>query len=282
MAADTCWNVQFLCDRYLEVSMYDKKLFDGKQVFRTVKVSDDLTWEATYAGCKTNCSSLIAPLPNEIGSLSEFLKILQVVEVWKTCTGATNSAFSVLKSIVHNVCGEQIGTIEQVVHLDEHGNEQQFSNWRSVSCSYFMETTTTSSALCHSCNILRRNLSVQLVRFNNNLHDECEKLVEPSTSRTNKRFLSEEEMSAKECDQKRRRIAAEKRARYWRFKAAEEKKMKHLASEDDCDLTTMFRELDKPEKEFFPDDPRLSLFWEVQRDVISKKAKQGSIRWHPA
>jgi hypothetical protein len=58
-------------------------------------------------------------------------------------------------------------------------------------------------------------------------------LVEPSTSRTNKRFLSEEEMSAKECDQKRRRIAAEKRARYWRFKAAEETKLKHLASEDD-------------------------------------------------
>jgi hypothetical protein len=44
----------------------------------------------------------------------------------------------------------------------------------------------------------------------------------------------------------------------------------------------MFRELDKPEKELFPDDPRLSVFWEMQRDVISKKAKQGSIRWHPA
>jgi hypothetical protein len=99
--------------------MYNKKLFDGKQVFRTVKVSDDLTWEDTYAGCKTNCSSLIAPLPNEIGSLSEFLKILQVVEVWKTCTGATNPAFSVLKSIVHNVCGEQIGTIHSydIVHI---------------------------------------------------------------------------------------------------------------------------------------------------------------------
>jgi hypothetical protein len=45
-------------------------------------------------------------------------------------------------------------------------------------------------------------------------------------------------LSAKEIDQKRR-VAAEKRARYWKLKAAEEKKMKHLVSDDDCDLTAI-------------------------------------------
>ena len=171
--------------------------------------------------------------------------------------------------------------MEGVVQLDEHGNEQHFHNWRSVSCSYFLDTMTSSSSLCNSCNILRRNLSVQLVQFNNSLLDESEKLVESSTSKTNKRFLSEEDLSAKEIDQKRR-VAAEKRARYWKLKAAEEKKTKHLVSDDDCNLTAMFKELDKLEKELFPNDPRLSLFWEMQRDVVSKKSKQGSIRWHPA
>ena len=49
--------------------------------------------------------------------------------------------------------------------------------------------------------------------------------------------------------------------------------MKRLANDDDNDLMVMFKELDKvdnEDKEMFPDDPKLSLFWEMQRDVISK------------
>ena len=53
-SVSTIWNIQFACDKYIEVSMYDKKLIDCRQVFRTVKVSTDLTWEAAYGGHKAS------------------------------------------------------------------------------------------------------------------------------------------------------------------------------------------------------------------------------------
>ena len=149
-------------------------------------------------------------------------------------------AFSVLQKTIYNACGTHIGQMEEVATLDQHGNEQHFHNWRSVSCPYFMDSTMSGSQ-CQSCNVLRRNLSVQLVCFNNKLRHECDKLVEPSKSKANKRFLSEEDRSDREIDQKRRKNA-EKRARYWKFKAAEEKKMRQLIHDDECDLVTMFNE----------------------------------------
>ena len=60
--------------------------------------------------------------------------------------------------------------------------------------------------------------------------------------------------------------------------------MKCLAKDDDNDLMVMFKELDKvdnEDKEMFPGDSKLSLFWEMQCDVISKQSKKTSIRWHP-
>ena len=282
---NTFWNVQFTCDKYFEICMYDNKLFDGMQVFRTVKVFKDLTWEATYAGHKANCLSFLMPLPNKIASFPDFMKILKMVEFCKICEGVKNQAFSVLQANVHNLCGESIGRIEEVVEQDEKGNERHSLNRRSLTCEYFIDTPS-SGALCQNCNVLRRNISVKLVRFNNILQQESERLAEPSKSKVNKRFLSNEEISERENDQKRRRITAEKRVKYWKFKAAEEKKMKHMAVDDGNDLMVMFKELDKvdeknPDKEMFPDDPKLSLFWEMQRDVISKKSKKTAIRWHP-
>lgn len=283
-SVSTIWNIQFACDKYIEVSMYDKKLIDCRQVFRTVKVSNDLTWEAAYGGHKASSSALIMAFSSEIKSFSQFMQVLRLVENCKICKGVNNVSFSVLQKTVYNACGTHIGKMEEVATLDQHGNEQHFHNWRSVSCPYFMDSTMSGSQ-CQSCNVLRRNLSVQLVRFNNKLRNECDKLVEPSKSKANKRFLSEEDRSDREIDQKRRRINAEKRARYWKFKAAEEKKMRQLIHDDEHDLVTMFNELDKGTeqgKDMFPNDERLSLFWEMQRDAVSKKSKQTSIRWHPA
>ena len=231
----TIWNIIFACNKYIEVSMYDKK---------TVKVSNDLTWDAAYGGHKASSSALIMAFSSDIKSFSQFMQVLKLVENCKICKGVNNVAFSVLQKTIYNACGTHIGKMEEVATLDQHGNEQHFHNWRSVSCPYFMDSTVSGSQ-CPSCNLLRRNLSVQLVRFNNKLCNECDKLVEPSKSRANKQFLSEEDRSDREMDQKRRRINAEKRARYLKFKAAEEKKMRQLVHDDDCDLVAMFNELDK-------------------------------------
>ena len=48
--------------------MYDKKPIDGRQVFRTLKVSNDLTWEAAYGGHKASTSALIMAFSGEIKS----------------------------------------------------------------------------------------------------------------------------------------------------------------------------------------------------------------------
>ena len=119
-ASGTFWNIQFACEKYLEVSMYDKKLFNGKQVFRTIKVFNDLTWETIYAGCKSSCSALITNLPSKIGSLSQLIEIIKVVEVWKICKGANNPSFSVLKNTVYDIQGEEIGVMKEVAELDQY------------------------------------------------------------------------------------------------------------------------------------------------------------------
>ena len=49
--------------------MYDKKPIDGRQVFRTVKVFNDLTWEAAYGGHKASSSALIMAFSGEIKSI---------------------------------------------------------------------------------------------------------------------------------------------------------------------------------------------------------------------
>jgi hypothetical protein len=120
------------------------------------------------------------------------------------------------------------------------------------------------------------------VRFNNNLLEDQSNTVD-SKSKVNKRFLSEEDRVQKENDQKRRRLNAERRAKYWKLKASEEKKMRYLAQDDEQDLKVMFQELEKGsvDEEMFPDNPKLSMFWEMQRDVISKNDHKTSIRWHP-
>ena len=201
---------------------------------------------------------------------------MKMVECCKICQGVRNQSFEVLEENVHNVCGKKFGKVEEIVCQDRIGNEQCSKSRRSLACEYFMDTPSVRS-ICKNCNLLRRNMSVQLVRFNNNLQERSKSLPESSKSKVNKRFLSREDISDRENDQKRRRIIAEKRAKYWKFKAVEEKNMKCMTKNDDNDLLVMFKELDKvnnEDKEMFLDDPKLSLFWEMQRDVISKKSKK--------
>ena len=133
---------------------------------------------------------------------------------------------------------------------------------------------------CDSCNHLRRNLSVQLVRFNKQVNSIG---GISSSSKINKRFLSEEEKNQRDHDQKRRRINAEKRAQYWRIRACEEKKFKQRVKEDGDDMMAIFTELDSDSKteEVFANNPKMAMFWEMQREVVKKKDQKTSIRWRP-
>jgi hypothetical protein len=102
-----------------------------------------------------------------------------------------------------------------------------------------------------------------------------------SSSKVNKRFLTNEQLHEREDDQKRRRKNAEKREIYWHAKAVEEKRMRKIAEQDNRDLLIMFETLNKEENTSFPNNPEMAMFWEMQKDVISKSDNKGQIRWHP-
>ena len=257
------------------MSKHDKVFCDKKEISRTLKVFSNLTWEASYGGCQKNGSTFPTVLPAKIDSYNTLLNILTTIENLKTCKGLTNQSFSVLQAITNGVSGTNIGKVEDVVHLDDSGYEHHQNVWRSELCSYFLDPCSLS-AICQSCSTLRNKLGVKLVRHNNMVKKDSHS----SMSKKNEQHLTRDEITEKEHDQKRRRRNAEKRAEYWKIKVAEEKKMKSLEKNDDDDLTTMFKEIDESQdNNLFPDNPRLSLLWEMQREVISKKST--SIRWHP-
>lgn len=87
-------------------------------------------------------------------------------------------------------------------------------------------------------------------------------------------------------DEKRRRINAEKRENYWRFKAVQEKQMRMMTQNSNDDLLAMFKAVDKGIGEdgvdlMLPENENMSLFWSMQRDAVAKAEQKKLIRWHP-
>ena len=158
-----------------------------------------------------------------------------------------------------NIHGEIISSLQSVTTVDKDGNEQVLYTCRSTSFTYFIHNTTSSRR--SSCNLLRRNLSVQLVRYNKS-----------------------NSMNGKRGKEKANKYG--KREKYWNCKANEMKKLKNVTEHNDDDLLQMFVELDKGkgpngEEVMFPANDRMNMFWEMQRDMVSKADRKTSSSWHP-
>ena len=128
---------------------------------------------------------------------------------------------------------------------------------------------------CNHCSNLRKHLSAQLSRLNKS---EKQTDFTNSGSKVNKRFLTIDQIIEREQDQKRR-VNAEQRGKYWQLKALEEKNMRRLAEQDNQDLLVMFETINGEQP--FVDNPEMAMFWELQKDVISKSTNRRQIRWHP-
>ena len=128
---------------------------------------------------------------------------------------------------------------------------------------------------CNHCSNLRKHLSAQLSRLNKS---EKQTDFTNSGSKVNKRFLTIDQIIEREQDQKRR-VNAEQRGKYWQLKALEEKNMRRLAEQDNQDLLVMFETING--EQHFVDNPEMAMFWELQKDVISKSTNRRQIRWHP-
>jgi hypothetical protein len=276
--------VEFSCNSYIEISKYEKKVINGSKIYRTVKVFKNLTWEASY-GCKTTSRFQFPTAPSHISSLNDLLKVINVIEHNKICCGVSNPSFNVLHSNTRNAHGQLTGCKEECILVDSEGKGQTSHSHRAVNCTFYMSVQYLGS-ICAECSVLRRNFSVQLVRFNASSESELNKSDDSSKSRTNKKFLSEKDMYEIASDEKRRRINAEKREQYWRFKAVKEKQMRVMTQNSNDDLLAMFKSVDKGIGEngvdmMFPENATMSLFWSMQRDAVAKAEHNESIRWHP-
>jgi hypothetical protein len=63
------------------------------------------------------------------------------------------------------------------------------------------------------------------------------------------------------------------------------KKMKDVTQDNEDDFLETFVQLDEGkgpdgEEMMFPDE-KMNMFWEMQREAISKADQKTSIRWHP-
>ena len=89
----------------------------------------------------------------------------------------------------------------------------------------------------------------------------------------NKRFLDSAEIYVQLKEQRRNRINAEKRERYWRNKYEEE--MIDMEEGDHNDLSSIMNLVDK--RDIPPD---MVCLWDNQQQVLNAKGKAG-FRWHP-
>ena len=75
-------------------------------------------------------------------------------------------------------CIQLTGCKEECILVDSEGKGQTSHSHRAVNCTFYMSVQYLGS-ICAECSVLRRNLSVQLVRFNassglmSNTHARC-------------------------------------------------------------------------------------------------------------
>ena len=210
LSTETPWKLTFESHAYFDMSLYDNKLINGVRVCKVLQVFNNLSWIVSYAGVQAT-ENLFSDVPDKISSTNDFSNIIKILENVHICVGVNNQPFIALQAETVNIHGEIIGSLQSVTTVNKDGNEQVVSTRRSTSCTYFIHNTTSSR--CSSCNLLRRSLSVQLVRYNN------------GNSINGKRAMSEDERKGREHELKRKLINTEKREKYWKFKATEMKKL---------------------------------------------------------
>ena len=208
-AAIIPWNIIFSSEKYLEISSYGKTIINGRQAYKILKVFNNLTWLASYAGHQS-ISSSFSTAPQKTFSFYDFSNITKILENSKICGVVDNPSLMVLPTDTKNIQGQTIVSIQEVIIVDDCGNERKLNVRISTACKFFMDTCSLGSR-CSNCNTLRRNLSVQIVRFNNNLRSKRVNGELSKGKSINKRFLSEEDRNGYDEDQKGMHINAEKK-----------------------------------------------------------------------
>ena len=102
-----------------------------------------------------------------------------------------------------------------------------------------------------------------------------------SNSKVNKRFLTNEHLLERQYDQKTEEEKCREKGNILACQSSGGEENEKIAEQDNHDLLIMFETLKKEQNTSFPDNPEMAMFWEMQKDAISKSDNKGQIRWNP-
>ena len=179
---------------------------------------------------------------DKILCVDDIFHLMSITDNLRLCTGVTCTSYEDLPKLTKDINGTVTGKYEENSVLSPNGLIRS-SCRRSTSCTEVLRQSTFAS-VCPSCSKLCKHLSSQLSKLKKNMQQATTGMCN-SNSKVNKRFLTNEQLLERECDQKRRRKNAEKREIYWCAKAVEEKRIRKIAGQDNHDLLIMFETLNK-------------------------------------
>ena len=262
--ASARWNVLNKNIEFFEIGKFTTTKESGSGLFSRIKVFKDRNWTLFHGEKVLDMSCTQNDIPDKMTCLNDIVHVLSLAESLRICTGINSADYDVLPQFTKDISGKVVGQCDPLS-----------SCRRSVSCTGVVNKGIFSK-VCDHCNQLRKHLSAQRSRLNNNnKQSDCTS----SKSKVNKRFLTMDQLLEREEDQKRRRINAEERGKYWHLKALEEKQMRMMVKQDNEDLLIMFETVNKDHS--FEHNPDMAMFWELQKDIISKSTNKKCIRWHP-
>ncbi|KAK2555828.1 hypothetical protein P5673_022469, partial [Acropora cervicornis] len=180
------------------------------------------------------------------------LACLDYVQNSSLCTGISLPEGESIQALVPHVRGS----------FKDLGNENmpKTTITFSAKCKIF----AVSGASCSECNYL--------LKLHNRKTQRREKRMGISRN-CNKRYLTKEDVVLQLNQERKQRLNAEKREKYWKEKFLEESVQ--LEDGDHADLTTMLRTVPK---ENIPEE--LECLWEQQQKILTTRSKRG-YRWHP-
>ena len=202
-------------------------------------------------GCERDISDVAGiqslPIKERVGI------VINYVEKSSFCSGISLLVGESLQVFVPHVNGT-FRDLEQGTTAEEE------SKAYSLKCKVF----SPPDSKCPECrHLLKLHQSkVKRRQKREGIHTKC-----------NKRYLSKEEVVLQLHHERKRRLNAEKREKYWKDKFNDESI--EIESGDNDDLTSMFQGLSK---ENVPEE--MACLWDQQQRIINTASKRG-YRWHP-
>lgn len=265
------WTLTFFTT-HLMFMLQTPDLMDSFPVLKSVCISPELCYTIRVANVLCNASLLGWNLPKILNTASSLTTVLNMVSGSKMCSGCSNDSYNNFAKDICDKDGIVKGTarvLSSAAAEDSRSHRAYFSKGCLGIIPY-----SKLGKICEECLALDTFLRVRLHRSRDLFIDTSKDVISTAWC-----HLSSTQLIERITEQHRRRQNAEKREKYLRHKLSMEKNSKQLIEKDHRDLRIMMAEIenDCSKSEMFPDDPTMSMFWDIQKE----RMKGGSRAWEP-